>query len=46
MKNKSSLKITITVLAVCAIVFGIFRNEATTVLNKAIYICLECIGIG
>ena len=46
MKNKASLKITITVLAVAAILFGIFREEAVTVLNKAIYICLECIGIG
>lgn len=27
-------------------VYGIFRGEMTVVLNKAIKICLECIGIG
>ncbi len=28
------------------IVYGIFRDEMTDVLNKAIRICLECIGLG
>lgn len=28
------------------IVLGIYRNEVSTVFNKAINICLECIGIG
>ncbi len=31
---------------VVALVFGLVRGEVTTVLTKAIYICLECIGIG
>ncbi|MCI8471574.1 MAG: thioredoxin [Clostridiales bacterium] len=29
-----------------AILAGIYREEVRTVLMKAIYICLECIGIG
>ncbi len=31
---------------VLAILTGIYREEVRTVLMKAIYICLECIGIG
>ena len=27
------------------ICLGIFRGEAAAVLQKAIYICLECIGV-
>ena len=28
------------------IVFGIFREEIVTVLEKGIKLCLECVGIG
>ena len=31
---------------VLAVIAGIYRDEVRTVLTKAIYICLECIGIG
>ncbi len=31
---------------VLAFAVGIYRDEVRTVLMKAIYICLECIGIG
>ena len=28
------------------LLFGIFKGQAAAVLNKAIRICMECIGIG
>ena len=31
-------------MALCAL--GIYRGEAAVVLNKAIRICMECIGLG
>lgn len=33
-------------LGAAFLLFGIYRNEVATVLKKAIFICLECIGIG
>lgn len=33
-------------LALAFIVIGLARGESTVVLQKAIKICLECIGIG
>ena len=44
----SGTKIAVVLLlaGIAAIVFGIFRGEATIVLKKATMICLECIGLG
>lgn len=28
------------------ITFGIYRDEVITIYQKAIYICMECIGLG
>ncbi|MDO4453680.1 MAG: CD1871A family CXXC motif-containing protein [Eubacteriales bacterium] len=41
-------KMTGFLLAVSLIMIGIgiYRDETATVLNKAINICLECVGIG
>lgn len=36
----------ILILAVLMIVYGIDRGEVSIVLNKAINVCLECIGLG
>lgn len=33
-------------VAVCMVTLGIYRGEVSVVLNKAVNICLECIGLG
>lgn len=32
--------------AIAMILYGTYRGEVAVVLNKAIYVCLECIGLG
>ena len=46
MRKRKVFGLVVIVAAVAMIMFGIFREEATDVFNKAIRICLECIGIG
>lgn len=46
MGKKRILGVVVIVIAIAMIVLGIFRDEVTDVFNKAIRICLECIGIG
>lgn len=52
MKSRSASWINIAIPAalalagVAGIVLGLLRGEGLVVLNKAIRICLECIGIG
>lgn len=36
----------ILVVAFTMIVYGIYRGEVAIVLNKAVNVCLECIGLG
>ncbi|MEA1974225.1 MAG: CD1871A family CXXC motif-containing protein [Bacillota bacterium] len=39
-------RIALILISVLMIGFGIYRGEMSIVFNKAINICLECIGIG
>ena len=41
-----ALPVALLVIGAAMIVLGIFHEEVTVILRKAIYICLECIGIG
>lgn len=40
------LRIGVALAAVLCLVTGIVGGEPAIVLNKAIHICLECIGLG
>lgn len=48
MSNRKLAWLRITgLLSACAfIIYGFIRGEAGVVLNKAVNICLECIGLG
>lgn len=48
MGNRAKLPVRIICLftACFFIVYGVRRGEALVVLNKAVNICLECIGLG
>lgn len=44
--KRRAVQIAALVLAVCMTACGIYRGETLIVLNKAVNICLECIGLG
>lgn len=44
--TKTPFRIICLFTAYAFIVFGLVRGEAGVVLNKAVNICLECIGLG
>ena len=48
MTNKQRILLSFLILsiAVAFIVVGILRDEVSLIFNKAINICMECVGIG
>ena len=46
MNKGNLLRLGLLALALLLILAGIFRGEADMVLQKAVNLCMECIGIG
>lgn len=46
MKKVSLIRTGLLLLAAVFVVLGVLREENAVVLQKAVNICLECIGIG
>ena len=44
--RRAALPVILICVGAAMIVLGILSGELTIILRKAIYICLECIGIG
>ncbi|MGI6315339.1 MAG: CD1871A family CXXC motif-containing protein [Christensenellales bacterium] len=45
-KGRALITAAIIIAAVGLIVFGVYSGEAKEVFQKAVNICLECIGVG
>lgn len=46
LSKKAAAQVLLLLLSAAFLVYGVMRGEADTVLNKAIKLCLECVGIG
>jgi len=46
MKKAALIRTGILLLAAVFVLLGVMRGETAVVLQKAVNICLECIGIG
>lgn len=46
MKKVTLIRTGLLLLAAVFVVLGVLREETAVVLQKAVNICLECIGIG
>lgn len=45
-RHERKIQIWLLLLSITGILYGGYRGEASVVLQKAIHICLECIGLG
>ena len=45
-KKRTAIQVLLLLVALAMLYFGVQRGEAEAVLNKAIRLCLECVGIG
>lgn len=45
-RNSRALPIVLAIAGALLMIWGVLRGEAMVVLQKAVRICLECIGIG
>ena len=45
-KDKNLISVTILILSLGFMVYGVYRGEVNSVFTKAINLCMECIGIG
>ena len=45
-KSLNTIRITVLLIGLTLCVLGIIRSELTEIMQKANFICLECIGIG
>lgn len=45
-KKKKIIQLLTAALSCACILYGILRGEIFIVLDKAVHICLECIGLG
>ena len=46
MKKKTAIRLLLAALAIGALALGILQDDFRETLQKAIYLCLECVGIG
>ena len=44
-RTRNTFRVALIIIAVSFILLGIFRDEASIVLNKAKAICFACIGL-
>ena len=45
-RNKKVIATFLVVLSIAMMGYGVYREEVVTMFEKAVAICLECIGIG